>query len=213
MVPTAVGHAGAGATSHAGVHHDVLHRCPIADAPYCVWSPMSSRLGKVRTRAHCGDVPSRPCPWGRQERRRDASRRARSTGAVTCAPRQCILPLRAVKSRLKSSPPPAFPAGPCRGPGARRPCVLSGTHIDRPVQSAPCRVTPAGAPLSPAAAACWGSRRRGEPAAVAGGGGPEASGGRGGATMPLILPIRRQVLFHLIGLMTKKAHEEKRANL
>jgi hypothetical protein len=79
--------------------------------------------------------------------------------------------------------PPAFPARPSRGPGARKPLTSPITHPDLHVQTAQSCATPCCEPLSQAAAACWGSRRRCEQAAATGGGRENASGALSGVAL------------------------------
>jgi transposase len=59
-------------------------------------------------------------------------------------------------------PPPSFPeTGRREAAVTANPCNAILTHSARPVQTAQSRITPGCAPRSQAAAACWGSRRRG----------------------------------------------------
>jgi hypothetical protein len=94
------------------------------------------------------------------------------------------------RSGQRESPPPAFPNGPSRDPGAKKPLRL---YRNPSCAACPGRALPRDALLRAAAA---GDREGAEAAASAAREGrppAEADGGEGGAKMALVFPIRTMV--------------------
>ena len=152
----------------------------VSDDPY--FAP--SQIG-LRSTSHC---PGPPVPGDICFRRSPRQRRSISdvrAAAVSFASLPLEIP-------FEIAPPQLCHTGPLPRPWhpetPETPCYAILSRLYRLRISLP-RL--AATPLRRAAAGCWGSRQHCERAAAAGEGGPEASGGSGGAKMPLVFPIRK----------------------